>query len=721
MATDENAYIVEKDGSISPIKGLPAGIQNWKFAEFKLGKQARFLLGTQVGIFEIVDRQAIQITKGFHCTVLQQSKMDSTRLYATSEPSLTSLRLINGKWVQEGEWKGVASDFIEMAEETDGTLWLGSLNKGVIRVVPDFDNITQSKSVTYFTEKDGLPSLFGCRPFLHEGKAVVGTPKGLFQYDEGKKKLVPYCKLGNQFCSGAAAVLLVKEMPNDEWFITPSSNKSSDVGFLKKEGNNLQWNYRPFRRLPEIGSVFSSWVDDDGVAWLGTSDGLFKYDRNADTKNYNASFKALIRKVSVAKDSVIYWGPSNGTQPVTQLDFEQGNIRFEFAAPFFDREEATKFSYQLVGSEKEFSTWKTESMKEYTNLPDGHYTFQVKAKNIYDKESSIASFEFTILAPWYRSWLAYFFYFVVFALIVLGILRLRTEQLISRTKKLKAIVLDRTRELTFKNEELEASEEELRQNNEELTVILEHLKTTQNQLVQSEKMASLGQLTAGIAHEINNPLNYISGGIQALAGLHKNIFDKVRTEDLQETKQDVGMLMDAISIGVDRATSIVKGLRTFSSPHENEKVDIDIKDVVNSTLLLLNSKLQDANVDLQTQFNHMSTMMANASQMGQVILNIVDNAIQALEQRSDERNIWITTSETESKIMISIKDNGIGIPAEIQGQILNPFFTTKEVGKGTGLGLSISYGIIQKHNGTLAISSELGKGTEFIITLPKTS
>lgn len=281
------------------------------------------------------------------------------------------------------------------------------------------------------------------------------------------------------------------------------------------------------------------------------------------------------------------------------------------------------------------------------------------------------------------------------------------------------------RQKTRANTELTTSYATIAQQKEELRASLENSIRMQEQLMNAEKMASLGQLTAGIAHEINNPLNFINGGVSALIDLHNDALEllKVATpsnERVEQLAHELQSMTSVIQNGVNRSTTIIKNLRTFSSPVESISNDSRtyLQKSIEGALSLLASKIKDARVTITTEADPTLVAHANESLIQQVILNIIDNAVQALEEKSGNRAIYIFTQEQDGTVSIHIRDNGPGIPAEYQRHIMDPFFTTKEVGKGTGLGLYISYGIIQKHGGKLTFTSS-SEGTEFMISLPR--
>ena len=261
---------------------------------------------------------------------------------------------------------------------------------------------------------------------------------------------------------------------------------------------------------------------------------------------------------------------------------------------------------------------------------------------------------------------------------------------------------------------------------EELGSSLENLKITQEQLIHSRKMASLGQITSNIAHEINNPLNFISGSVQALEQTHREITKLLKDpklidpEKVEEIDSESASLFQTLRKGVDRVTKIIYGLRVFSSPQTGELSEIPVADIIEMSLALLDRKIIDLRIQVERRFSDQKTVVyVNPAQISQVFLNIMDNAVQAMESNSEQRHLKIETKKLKGNIQVAISDNGPGISEKHKEKIMEPFFTTKPVGKGTGLGLSISYSIIEKHGGSISFESEEGEGTTFLISLPE--
>jgi signal transduction histidine kinase len=391
-------------------------------------------------------------------------------------------------------------------------------------------------------------------------------------------------------------------------------------------------------------------------------------------------------------------------------------IRFRFAQMHLASQDTIWYRYILEGVDRKWSDKTNQPFSDnYPNMAPGTYTFKV-ASVYRGKWSAPASFSFTILTPWWTSWWAWMIYIFGVFFLLRGYILYRGRRLLKENRVLEEKVALRTTQLQSS---------------------IEELKATQSQLIQSEKMASLGELTAGIAHEIQNPLNFI------------NNFAEINKELLTELKDELtaGNLAAATTLADDvianeekinhhgrRADGIVKSMLQHSRSNQHSvKEPTDLNKLADEYLRLayhgLRAKDKSFNASLKTAFDPaVGTVMLLGNDMGRVILNLITNAFYAVGERNAqakaagvayEPTVTVTTRRLNGKVEVVVQDNGNGIPAAIRDKIFQPFFTTKPTGQGTGLGLSMSYEIVKKgHAGELKVESVEGQGTSFTIIIP---
>ncbi|OAB61143.1 hybrid sensor histidine kinase/response regulator [Leptolyngbya valderiana BDU 20041] len=288
-------------------------------------------------------------------------------------------------------------------------------------------------------------------------------------------------------------------------------------------------------------------------------------------------------------------------------------------------------------------------------------------------------------------------------------------------------------------------EERVRERTAELNQALEDLQKAQVQLVQSEKMSSLGQLVAGVAHEINNPVNFIFGNLVHANEYTQNILDILQLyqdkypdpgAEIQDTIEDFELdflvedlpkLLQSMQVGAERIREIVLSLRKFSRIDEAELKPVEIHDGIDTTLMILHNRIKAKSsrpeIEIVKHYGNLPEVECYSGQLNQVFMNLLSNAIDALEDDRDSgrpgRIVVQTSCIGDNQIEISISDTGMGMEESVRSQIFNPFFTTKPIGKGTGMGLAISYSIVaDKHNGSLECRSQPGQGTEFVMRIP---
>ena len=371
------------------------------------------------------------------------------------------------------------------------------------------------------------------------------------------------------------------------------------------------------------------------------------------------------------------------------------------------------------------------------SAPGKPTVFQLKAANnhgLWNEES--IEIQIYIRPPWWNT----IIFKITLALLIIGLVylvyRMRLNLILKQQEILENKVEKRTKELSLANEVILGHKEEIENQNRDLRKAFEQLKDTQAKLVQSEKMASLGILTAGIAHEINNPINFIKGSVIAMKRALPTFFEiiqlinaaddtdsdekltlirgQIKERNLEEFIQKMSKLTDHIEIGVNRTTDIVKGLNSFSRSDSSDFVAANLNDCVKDTLILL-THLTKNKVTVSQDLQPIPEIYCSPGQINQVLMNLLVNAVDAIE---GEGQIHIATWQNNNQVHLMIRDSGQGIDQENLAKIFDPFFTTKEVGKGTGLGLSITMGIIKDHQGEIKIDSEPGVGTTVKVIFP---
>ncbi|MDX2304368.1 MAG: two-component regulator propeller domain-containing protein [Microscillaceae bacterium] len=561
-------------------------------------------------------------------------------------------------------------------EDSKNRLWVGTYGAGM--------NLFDRKKNVFirFGEKEGLPNdvAYGILED-NQGNLWISTNKGLAKFDPDKKAFSNYDVFdglqSNEFNGGA----FFKSQTNGQMFFGGIN------GFTHFDPDKIESNKIP---PPVILTDFQV---------------------------FNQSLRINDPNMPLLKQHI------SETETLT-LNYNQSFFSLEFVALNYTHTEKNKYEYRLVGFKNDTLNYTyNRRLVTYTNLDPGNYTFQVRASNNDGVWSKIKSLKIYIRPPFWQTW----WFRITATLIGLSLAY--------------AIYLYRIRRIQQRKEELEYEVKiqtaQINQQKEEILATLENLKTTQAQLLESDKMASLGQLTAGIAHEINNPINFVYAGTSSLkANINdlievleaygeispqnvesklKEIMELKEDMEFEEILEEINDLTDSIRRGAERTAEIVKGLRTFSRLDEDDIKLADMHENLDATISILRNQVKNR-IELVKEYGTIPSIECYPGKLNQVFMNIISNAIQAIK---DKGTITIKTfKKDEHFIGISIRDSGSGMPEEVKKRIFEPFFTTKDVGKGTGLGLSITHSIMEKHHGKIEVESEIGVGTEFILILP---
>jgi signal transduction histidine kinase/streptogramin lyase len=604
-----------------------------------------------------------------------------------------------------------------IAEDGKNRLWIGT-DIGLNLYDRDndcftvFHNARMSSMTSFCVDKNGEP-WFGV--YSGGGLVSVDTENGtITAYDETKGLLHNDLTLSynNRIVSDNSGRFW---LPTQRGLSVFDPETRSFVSYYEKDG------FQPY------GRRYNTLKTSNGDIWIGGRNGLNHIIPSELLKKDTTLPSVAITQVKILdslysipdgkifKKSVAYTNDF-------QLKHWQKDISYDFVALHFLRPEDNLYSWKLENYDKEWSAPSKERRASYTNLSPGDYVFQVKASNadgVWNEEG--VSVAMTILPPWWLTWWAYAGYVLLFLL------------------ALRSYSLWRLRNLRMEKEHLQQKVEE---RTSELKNSLEEIKSTQTQLIASEKLASLGALTAGIAHEIQNPLNFVNN----FAEVSIEMIDEVREENVSvaetrhtlslQTLDDVRQNLEKISHHGKRAESIVKGMLLHSRGSSGHKEPTDINSLCDEYLRLsyhgFRAKDKSFNADYKTDLDpNLPKINVVPQDIGRVLLNLINNAFYAVQVKTHggaslqqtppphKPTVTVSTQKNSHMIEISVKDNGPGIPDAIKDKIFQPFFTTKPTGQGTGLGLSLAYDIVKAHGGEIRIESKNGEGTEFIVLLPQ--
>ncbi len=654
-----------------------------------------------------------------------------------------------------GSAQGLISTGIRpIFQDSKNNIWFATYGDGVFKY--------DGHHFTNYTTRDGLPHN-NINDIAEDGSGNIwlATNVGAAKFD-GKKFTGYKAKDG---LDNTIRKVEYDSINKCIWFGTGIGMASLKMDQVNEEKPFFQ-QYNP-RTGFDFSTTYDITIDKQGIVWSKDGSSFFRFDynsisnskpiplqiRNIRLDNKNISWNTL-RKGAYpvgAKDSLtainemalkfgnafldedfqvmknafgkVSFDSVTGSEfiPINLvLPIKNNNISFDFGSISTSFGKAILYQYKLEGYDKNWSELSNKTEASFGNMSEGNYTFHVKALSPFGSWSE-TNYSFKVLPPWWRTWWAYALYILLFALGIYTFIRWRTKALQKEKIILEEKVITRTSELKES---------------------LEHLKSTQSRLIQAEKMASLGELTAGIAHEIQNPLNFV------------NNFSEVNEELLTEMKDELskGKIEDAIALANDvienqkkinhhgkRAGDIVKGMLQHSSSSSGKKEPTDINKLADEYLRLayhgLRAKNKSLNATMKTEYDEtIGNISIIPQDIGRVILNLITNAFYVVNEKKNQQTLGgfqtlqefaeyeptvsVSTKKSGDKVLILVKDNGNGIPQKILDKIFQPFFTTKPTGQGTGLGLSLSYDIIKAHGGELKVETKEGEGSKFIIVLP---
>ncbi|AYL97865.1 sensor histidine kinase [Mucilaginibacter celer] len=618
-------------------------------------------------------------------------------------------------------------------EDRDSTLWIGSNFGGLSR----FDR-KNKRFISYFNNDIRNATCVNSICETKDGSFWIGTYlDGIFQFDRRSGKFIRHFNERNGLLFNSV-IGISEDNYGRLWVLSERGLSRLDPKTMQIKnfamanilpGNDVFRGINQFGKLPGGELVVPL---NNGISWFNPKsldDSPFLPVVHIEEITYSNPAAS-----DTAVNKVLAYG-----HKTLQFAYNQNRVQFSYIALQYDNPEQNIYAYKLDGYDKDWVQAGTNRSVTYNNLAAGTYIFHVKAANSSGVWNNTGdSITIIIATAWYLRWWAWLIYIVAFGSAVYAFISYRSRQLKNENISLEEKVKLRTNELSKANKELSEQQEEIITQRDRLAEAVDNLKTTQQQLIQSEKLASLGELTAGIAHEIQNPLNFVNN----FSEVSIELLDEMETElangdpeEAQAIAADIKLNLEKIHHHGKRADGIVKNMLQHSRAGTGSKEPVNINNLTGEYFKLayngLRAKDKTFNAALVTNFDEgLPPVNMIQQDIGRVLLNLFNNAFYAVHQKQKTAGddykpevIVETTIVTPPSggrgAVISVRDNGMGIPDSIKEKIMQPFFTTKPTGQGTGLGLSLSYDIVVKgHGGKIDIESKEGEYTVFTITLP---
>lgn len=893
-------YNIKQDApQFAPIPDSPGEI--WQFKDIS----GDLMIASGRGLFQVIDNKTLRITEsGTDGYTLGTSQRWPNYLFMGKMGGLELFHRDNGTWKFVAKFSQIKDNIRRITADASGDLWLSTEVQGVIRLHFTGDDPLQFR-LHRIGKEHGLPELVSCRVKFIDDTLFLTTAKGIYSAKiaawsdaADATQFKPEPRFGAQFSDGSTAV---SDINSDEQGGYLLQTTIGVQWFKKDQSGKFQVNDKVFRGIIAIDE--SLYVHPDGSIWL-PGENLYRIERETN-KNYGETFSAIVRRVAANTKHVVFEGSygvagqafaqietvfqtTQTAQLTPSLPYQQNALMFEFAASFYEKPGSTQFQFQLEGFDKNWSEWSTVNSKEYTNIPEGQYRFRVRAKNTYGTLANEASYEFTILAPWYRTHWAYLLWFVLASTTLWGLIHLYTVRLRANKKTLEQEVITRTREAFMQKEaadqarhkiallaemgrqitaslethaiekslytyvqelikgntfgigmvdwehgvirfdfviengkpvrpyrrSLEAKEQpatqcvlsakELLINNltldtreldsflsidASITKIIQEdgsaspmprsaiyvpmmiknkvigivavqnddidtyhendiailrslgsyaavafdnansyhrLQLTQSKLVEQEKLAALGSLVAGVAHELNTPIGNSLLTASSLEEMTDQIVAEIQSGSIRRSRIDnFGVQAKAactlLMRNLANAANLITSFKQIAVDQTSDKRRIfNLYTVTSEVTATLGGRIRRDEHQLSVQIPEDIDMDSFPGPYGQVITNLILNAlIHAFDGKKNGEIHIVAERINELQVKLIVSDNGVGINENNLSRIFEPFFTTRMGQGGSGLGLHISYNIVTAIlGGSIQVKSRVNRGTSFEITLP---
>ncbi|KYG74408.1 hypothetical protein MB14_04135 [Roseivirga ehrenbergii] len=663
-------------------------LENYPFRTWMFFKKSGDLLAaTNTGLLTINKTSFTEIYKGEALWAGAEVPGKDQMIIGSVEGHLHLFEKQNDDWKYIHKLKGFEQqmDFLEWDES--GDFWMTDSGTGVFKLTLNEakDEVINIKS---YGKLEGLPDNIRNRVFRHSDGLKFGTDKGVYTFDSKNDRF----NLVSEFSEADSFnVFRFIELANGNIF---ASLNGYGKGLFIKNGEEYKLEAHPYQRIISHNSEYATGLGGNDI-WI-TSSGIKHVSTAADLPK-TFLFNTKIRQVRIATnlDSVIFGGGEKLVK--TTLSPDQNALNFSFSASFYDALDKLEFQSQLVGSEEDWSNWSSETVRTFTNLPYGSYTFKVRAKNVYGEISEIDEFSFKIETPFYFTFGAFVFYTLVLGLIVWFIVKTNNRKLIAENEMLEHTVKERTSEI---REQKEAAERDKKLIQEQA-----------DKLRELDKVKS--RFFANISHELRTPLTLINAPLEALIA-DESITDERLKETLnvaQKNGERLNLLVEEI---LDLAKVEAGKLKLVENP-------MRVKDFLEELLMAYTTAAQQKEIEMKLCFQAEEglAILCDGRKCSKILNNLLSNAIKYTPLGGIIR---VEVATMGDKLIISVVDNGDGIHPNDLPKVFDRFYQSEQPDKkaegGTGIGLALAKELAVLHGGDLKVQSTLGEETKFTFTLP---
>ena len=641
------------------------------------------LLTSSSGLLQVTPQSATPVIPDFEAISVARSDYDPEIILLGHIDGLALVTFRNGEWIKLTEVEGVTEQAFGVIQDKHGVIWIGTDFQGLIRI--EMDGIDdENPRIDRFDIDDHFNSV-SIQVFTIDGEAVFLTNTGIYKPRDPWNPDNPFTPdlaiLTDDEESAISFARLAEADDGRYWVATGVGN-----GFVENLDNPPDSLYQgALGRIPDT-STQMIYPEEDGIVWFGIQNGLIRFDSRSNYPD-GIDFDAFVRSVTTGDELLFGGNPGDGFNPAT-LAYQQNDLRFRFGTNFFEDVQNTQYQVKLAGFDDEWSAWSSETFRDYTNLPHGNFTMQVRAQNTYGHISSVGEYSFSILPPWWLTWWAFSLYLIIGAGFIYGIDRYRHRKMRKREAELETIVNERTEELQKEKKITEAQAEKLKQ-------------------LDAEK----SRFFANISHEFRTPLTLTIAPLENLSQPKYGVLTKEGKAQVELATRNAKRLMRLVTQLLDLARFEAN---LFKLKPETAQL--------NRYLRYLASRFVGASERYKITFNIQipdEEIIApfDPEQFEKVISNLLSNAFKFTPE---EGMVTISLKKEHDTAVVIVEDTGQGIDPDHLPRLFDRFYQAEksELQPGTGIGLALVKEITEQHGGRIRVESEPGKGTLFEVRLP---